>query len=77
MRDRGQYYRDVFALEQIEVLFGPASLLFGRGSTGGVINQVMKKPGLKKFTDLSASVTTNGLVRGDDLPDEQEGDRED
>jgi catecholate siderophore receptor len=64
MRDRGQYYRDVFALDAIEVLFGPASLLFGRGSTGGVINQVMKKPGLKKFTDLSASVTTNGLVRG-------------
>ncbi len=54
----------VFALDAIEVLFGPASLLFGRGSTGGVINQVMKKPGLKKFTDLSASVTTNGLVRG-------------
>ena len=63
MRDRGQYYRDVFALEQIEVLFGPASLLFGRGSTGGVINQVMKKPGLKNATELSASATTNGLVR--------------
>ena len=63
MRDRGQYYRDVFALEQIEVLFGPSSLLFGRGSTGGVINQVTKKPGLKNATELSASVTTNGLVR--------------
>jgi catecholate siderophore receptor len=63
MRDSGQYYRDVFALEQIEVLFGPASLLFGRGSTGGVINQVMKKPGLQKATELSASATTNGLVR--------------
>jgi catecholate siderophore receptor len=63
MRDRGQYYRDVFALDQIEVLFGPASLLFGRGSTGGVINQVMKKPSLKKATELSASATTNGLVR--------------
>jgi len=64
MRDRGQYYRDVFALDQIEVLFGPASLLFGRGSTGGVINQMMKKPGLKKASELSASATTNGLVRG-------------
>src|SRR5262245_33872442 len=63
MRDRGQYYRDVFALEQIEVLFGPASLLFGRGSTGGIINQVMKKPGLQKATELQAAVTTNGLVR--------------
>ena len=46
MRDRGQYYRDIFALESIEVLIGPSSMLFGRGSTGGVINQVLKKPSL-------------------------------
>ena len=42
---------------------GPSSMLFGRGSTGGVINQVLKKPSLKKATELQASVTTNGLVR--------------
>ena len=48
MRDRGQYYRDVFALEAVEVLMGPSSMLFGRGSTGGVINQVTKNPGLKQ-----------------------------
>ncbi len=53
MRDRGQYYRDTFALEAIEVLMGPSSMLFGRGSTGGVINQVTKKPGLKQATELS------------------------
>jgi len=63
MRDRGQYYRDVFALEQIEVLMGPSSMLFGRGSTGGTINQVMKKPGAKAATELSVMATTNGLVR--------------
>ena len=63
MRDRGQYYRDVFALEQVEVLMGPSSMLFGRGSTGGVINQVTKKPFLKQATEVSASATTNGLVR--------------
>src|SRR5205823_6597322 len=63
MRDRGQYYRDTFALEQIEVLFGPSSLLFGRGSTGGIINQVMKKPGLKKAIELSGVTTTNGYAR--------------
>ena len=63
MRDRGQYYRDVFALEQVEVLMGPSSMLFGRGSTGGVINQVAKKPSLKQATELSAQATTNGLVR--------------
>lgn len=63
MRDRGQYYRDTFALEQIEILMGPSSMLFGRGSTGGVINQVMKKPSLAKATELGASVTSNGLTR--------------
>jgi catecholate siderophore receptor len=63
MRDRGQYYRDTFALDAIEVLMGPSSMLFGRGSTGGVINQVFKKPSLKDATEVSVSATTNGLVR--------------
>jgi catecholate siderophore receptor len=63
MRDRGQYYRDTFALESIEVLMGPSSMLFGRGSTGGVINQVLKKPSLKDAGEVSVSATTNGLVR--------------
>lgn len=62
-RDRGQYYRDTFALDQVEVLMGPSSMLFGRGSTGGVINQVTKKPKLQAATEVSGSVTTNGLVR--------------
>ncbi len=64
MRDASQYYRDTFALEEIEVLMGPSSMLFGRGSTGGVINQVFKKPSLSKKLEYSASVTTNGLKRG-------------
>src|ERR1700742_3381423 len=46
-RDRGQYYRDTFALDAVEVLMGPSSMLFGRGSTGGAINQVSKLPTLK------------------------------
>jgi catecholate siderophore receptor len=62
-RDRGQYFRDTFALEQVEVLMGPSSMLFGRGSTGGVVNQVTKKANLKQSSEVSASVTTNGLVR--------------
>lgn len=47
LRDRGQYSRDVFSLQAIEVLKGPSSMLFGRGSTGGVINQISKKPDLR------------------------------
>ena len=44
VRDFGQYTRDTFDLESVEVLKGPSSVLFGRGSTGGVINQVTKTP---------------------------------
>jgi catecholate siderophore receptor len=62
-RDRGQYFRDTFALEQVEVLMGPSSMLFGRGSTGGVINQVTKKANLTQSSEVSASITTNGLAR--------------
>jgi len=38
-------------------------MLFGRGSTGGVIDQVSKLPRLEGGTELTASATTNGLVR--------------
>ena len=53
MRDFGSYPRDPFNLETIEVLQGPSSMLFGRGSTGGVINQVTKRPQLEPLTSLS------------------------
>lgn len=35
---------DPYMLERIEVLRGPASMLFGQGSTAGVINLVSKRP---------------------------------
>lgn len=63
LRDRGQYYRDTFALDAVEVLMGPSSMLFGRGSTGGVVNQVSKVAHLKPSTEVDVSATTNGLVR--------------
>ena len=46
IRDFGSYYRDSFDYEQVEVLEGPAGVQFGRGSTGGVINQESKAPGV-------------------------------
>lgn len=49
MRDFGSYYRDPFYLEGIQVLKGPASILFGRGSTGGVVEQDSKMPKLDPF----------------------------
>ncbi|GJD15254.1 ferrichrome-iron receptor [Rivularia sp. IAM M-261] len=40
-------------LEQIEVLKGPASVLFGQGSPGGIINLVTKKPKSEPYYNLS------------------------
>jgi catecholate siderophore receptor len=63
MRDRGQYARDVFSLDAVEVLKGPSSMLFGRGSTGGVINQVSKKPELRNGGEVGATVGTDDYYR--------------
>jgi catecholate siderophore receptor len=46
MRDPAFYDRDTFNNDRIEVLRGSASMLFGRGSTGGAVNQVTKAPRL-------------------------------
>ncbi len=44
MRDPAFYDRDTFNNDRVEVLRGSASMLFGRGSTGGAVNQVSKAP---------------------------------
>ena len=56
MRDTAQYNRDVFNDAAIEVLRGSASMLFGRGQAGGVINQVSKKA----FLDNKSSISVIG-----------------
>lgn len=53
MRDTAQYNRDTFNDAAIEVLRGSASMLFGRGQAGGVINQVFKKAYLANKSEVS------------------------
>jgi len=45
LRDDALYFRDLANIERIEVIKGPAAVLYGRGSSGGLINRVTKKPG--------------------------------
>lgn len=40
-------------IEQIEILKGPASALYGRAETGGVVNVVTKRPLDEQFLDLA------------------------
>lgn len=44
-RDDALYFRDLSNIERIEVIKGPAAVLYGRGSSGGLINRVTRKPG--------------------------------
>jgi catecholate siderophore receptor len=57
MRDAAFYERDTFNNDRIELLRGSASMLFGRGSTGGAVNQVSKQP---RAMDESEVTTTLG-----------------
>jgi catecholate siderophore receptor len=54
MRDFGSYYRDPFNTQEVQVLQGPSSMTFGRGSTGGVVNQSTKYPQLTRFLNAEA-----------------------
>jgi catecholate siderophore receptor len=63
MRDIGMYLRDPWDMEDVQVLEGPDSILFGRGSTGGMIEQDTKMPTLDAFTNASVSGGTNDAQR--------------
>ena len=63
IRDFGSYYRDSFDDEQVEVLEGPAGVQFGRGSTGGVINQESKVPTAQPFVHVDPQFGTDGTTR--------------
>ena len=50
VRDSGGQQREVFNLEQVEVIKGPDAVYSGRGSGGGSINLSSKAPRLTDFT---------------------------
>jgi catecholate siderophore receptor len=63
LRDAGSQSRDVFALEQIEVIKGPGSAYSGRGSTGGSVNLVTKKAGAENFFNTTLSGGSDHYAR--------------
>nr|WP_194726175.1 TonB-dependent siderophore receptor [Noviherbaspirillum malthae] len=64
LRDDALYFRDLSNIEQVEVLKGPASVLYGRGSSGGLINRITKKPGIDK-SEVTAQVGSGSQRRGE------------
>src|SRR5688572_15750320 len=71
VRDLGEYNRDIFATESIEVLKGPSALMFGRGSTGGLVNQTTKQPGPVGKSELALTLgdfDTQRFVADSNMP---------
>lgn len=64
IRDIGTVSRDVFNLEQIEVVKGPAGADIGRGSPTGYINLSTKVPSLSDATTGTFAVGSGDLKRG-------------
>ncbi len=62
-RDGNIGFPDLGNLERIEVLKGPASILFGVVEPGGVINLVTKKPLPEPFYEAKLQVGNRGLIR--------------
>lgn len=64
LRDDALYFRDLSNIEQVEVLKGPASVLYGRGSSGGLINRITKKPGIN-LSEVGVTLGSSNQRRGE------------
>ncbi|MFX7792665.1 TonB-dependent receptor plug domain-containing protein, partial [Acinetobacter baumannii] len=51
-------------IDRIEILKGPAAVLYGRGSGGGVINRISKQPEREAFGQATAIWGSRGQQGG-------------
>ena len=64
LRDPGNYTRDSFNLESVDVIKGSSSVMFGYGSTAGLVNQESKLPTDTTINNFSLKGGTNAMARG-------------
>ncbi|MGN8343217.1 TonB-dependent siderophore receptor [Pseudomonas sp. SMV71] len=73
----GEFYRNGFpinrgypnmpdanTIERLEVLRGPATMLYGRGDPGGTFNVVSKQPLAERMVTLGSQLSDQGMRRG-------------
>jgi iron complex outermembrane receptor protein len=58
----GGFYVDSFGLERIEVLKGPASVLYGGSNPGGIVNYVSKRPTFERQGYVETGVNDAGTA---------------
>ncbi|KFI06806.1 TonB-dependent siderophore receptor [Massilia sp. BSC265] len=63
VRDSGSQSREIFAIEQVEVVKGPNSALGGRSSAGGGINIVTKTAKDSNFNNATVGLGTDKYAR--------------
>ncbi|WP_312941601.1 TonB-dependent siderophore receptor [Agrobacterium pusense] len=56
MRTAGAPSFEVYGLERVEVIRGPASVLYGQGNPGGLINLSSKRPTFERFGEVGAQI---------------------
>ena len=57
------YQQPIEILQQVEVIKGPSSILYGQSGPGGLINMVTKKPTAQTLFNASADVDQHGSTR--------------
>lgn len=60
----GGFQIDPFMLERVEVLKGPASVLYGGGNAGGIVNYVRKRPTDEPYYYTETGINSNGNAFG-------------
>lgn len=62
-RNSVRTYRETANIQQIEVMKGPASVLYGVSDPGGMINITTKKPTAYTFQDVQVTANSFGQIR--------------
>lgn len=57
------YQQPIEILQQVEVIKGPSSILYGQSGPGGLVNMVTKKPTVKTLFNVGADVDQHGSTR--------------
>ncbi len=55
---------ELFGMERVEVIKGPASALYGNGPLGGMVNLVSKRPGYDQALEIGASAGSFNTYEG-------------
>jgi iron complex outermembrane recepter protein len=56
-------YVDTVSIERVEVVKGPASVLYGQVAPGGIVNYVTKRPTPKRFAEVGGQLGTDNYWR--------------